>query len=135
MGVNDLESKDLMNDAQKCYEVHTTVSESLWLQINDPSHSVQEETLAYHAALETDYVTGEYNGCDPRGYAAIHKLHDPDSPSFHEAIYGPDSEHYIKNAMKTEINQLLKQKTWEQIPRSMVPNGPDGKPRRVLKGT
>ena len=47
----------------------------------------------------------------------------------------PDSEHYI-NAMKTEINQLLKQKTWEWlIPRSAVPNGPDGKPRRVLKGT
>ena len=37
--------------------------------------------------------------------------------------------------MKTEINQLLKQKIWEHIPWSAIPNGPDGKPRRVLKGT
>jgi len=64
----------------------------------------------FHAVLETDMVTGDYNGCDPRGYAAIHKLHDPDLPSFHEAMHGPDSAHYI-NAMKTEISQLLKQKT------------------------
>jgi hypothetical protein len=108
--------------------------EAFCASINDPSLSVQEETLAYHAALETDYSTGDYNGCDPRAYAAIHRLHDPDSPSFHEAMHGPDSEHYI-NAMKTEIAQLLKQKTWERIPRASVPNGPDGKSRRVLKGT
>jgi len=92
------------------------IPEAFCASINDPSHSVQEEICAYHAALETtNYATGNYNGSDPRGYAAIHKLHDPDSPSFYEAMHSPASEHYI-HAMKTKINQLLKQKTWEQIP-------------------
>ena len=56
--------------------------EAFYANINDPSHSGQEETLAYHAALDTDYASGDYNGSDPMAYSAIHKLHDPDSHSF-----------------------------------------------------
>jgi len=45
--------------------------EAFCASINDPSHSVQEETLAYHAALDTDYATGDYNGSDSRAYSAM----------------------------------------------------------------
>ena len=41
----------------KLKDIH--VFEVFCASINDPSHSVQEETLAYHAALETDNVTGD----------------------------------------------------------------------------
>ena len=75
-----------------------------------------------------------YNGSDPRAYAAGNKLHDPDQPSLHEAIHGAESHHYIE-AMKLEIMQLLKQKTWERMNRSNVPKDQDGKSRRILKGT
>ena len=50
--------------------------ESFCTSSNDPSHLVQEETLAYHDVLKTDYATGDYNGSDPRAYALI----EPYSP-------------------------------------------------------
>ena len=76
----------------------------------DPFTSYQEQTLAYHTVLDTDFETGLYNGTDSRAYAASHKLHNPDQPSLHEALHGEDSHHYIE-AMKIEIAQLLKQRT------------------------
>ena len=60
------------------------------------SCSYQHQTLAYHAALHTDYDTGLFNGTDARAYAAGHKLYDPDQPSLHEALHGEASHHYIK---------------------------------------
>ena len=37
--------------------------------------------------------------------------------------------------MKKYIEQLAKQKTWEQVNCNNIPTGPDGKHRRVIKGT
>ena len=84
--------------------------------------------LAYHAAINTDLDTGIYNATnDPRVYAASHKVGDPDNLSFHEAMFGNDADHCIQ-AMQKEINQLIKQKTWEVIPQASVPIGTNGKP-------
>ena len=49
-------------------------------------------------------------------------------------MHGLELQQYI-HVMKSEINQLLKPKTWERILHSKVSNGSDGNPRRVLKGT
>ena len=50
-------------------------------------------------------------------------------PSFHEALSGDLAHEWIK-AMKTEVMQLIKQNTWEPVPRSKVP-----KEHPILKGT
>ena len=63
-----------------------------------------------------------YNGIDPRAYATGNKLNDQDQPTVHEALHGSESHHYIK-AMKLEIIQLMKQKTWERM------NLSDGPPK------
>ena len=84
--------------------------EVFYSNLQSSSQSHQNQIIAYHAALKTDYETGIYNGLDPRAYAPGNKLHDPDQPSLHEAIHGAESHHYIE-AMKLEIMQLLKQKT------------------------
>jgi len=102
--------------------------------LQTPSCSYQHQTLAYHAALHTDYDTGLFNGTDARAYAAGHKLHDPDQPSLHEALHGEASHHYIE-AMKLEIAQLMKQKTWERINIADIPKDSNGNSRKVLKGT
>ena len=70
------------------------------LQLSSQSH--QHQILVYHAALDTDYVTGLYNGLDPRACAAGNKLNGPDQPTVHEALHGSESHHYIE-AMKLEI--------------------------------
>ena len=99
--------------------------EVFYSNLQSSSQSHQNQILAYHAALDTDYETGMYNGLDPRAYAAGNKLHDPDQPSLLEAIHGAEFHHYIE-AMKLEIMQLLKQKTWERMNRSDVPKDQDG---------
>ena len=63
--------------------------EVFYSNLQSSSQSHQNQILAYHAALETDFETGMYNGVDPRAYAAGNKLNDPDQPSLHEAIHGP----------------------------------------------
>ena len=79
--------------------------------ISDPEMTLQESILAYNAAVHMDYDTGIINGInDPWAYAASHKLNDPDNPSFNEAMFGKESDKYIK-AMQKEIVQLVKQKT------------------------
>ena len=100
----------------------------------DVSRSHQDLQLAYLAELQTDFETGLIHCTDPRAYAAKMKLHDPDNPSFHEAMRGDDVANYVE-AMRVEVRQLMKQKTWEYIPRKDVPLDNDGKPRPVLKGT
>ena len=64
--------------------------------------------LAYNAELQSDLTTGSYEGSDPRCYAAKHKLHDPDNPSYNDALSGEHSQEY-EQAMIKEINQLIKQ--------------------------
>ena len=49
-------------------------------------------------------------------------------------LLGEHADEYRK-AMVTEINQLLRQRTWDRVDRASIPNGPDGKPRKVLPGT
>ena len=61
-------------------------------------------------------------------------MHDPDQPSPHEEFHGELSHHYIE-AMKLEISQLLKQKTWDRIDKKHVPKDKNGKLRGLLKGT
>ena len=80
----------------------------------DPSRTDQEATLAYMADLSTDFETGDSNCSDPRAYAAKHKLNDPDMPSFTNAVTGEHADKYIA-AMKKEIKQLIKQKTWSPL--------------------
>ena len=79
--------------------------------LNNPLVTYQEQTLAYHAALETDYETGEFNGSDTRAYAVSHKLNDTYMPSPHDSLHGDASHHYIET-MKLEVSRLIKQKTW-----------------------
>ena len=96
----------------------------------DPeSHNSQSAALAYSAELDTDFDTGEDHCCDPRAYAAKHKLADPDQPPFHEALTGEYAEKWAYG-MKKEIKQLIKQNTWKSVPRSSVPKG-----HPILKGT
>ena len=76
----------------------------------DPSRTPYESDLAYYADMTTDFSTGDVHCIDPRAYAAKHKVHDPDTPSYTEALTGTHSEEYIA-AMKKEISQLIKQKT------------------------
>ena len=59
-------------------------------------------------------------------YASKVSKPDADSPTYHQAIHGPDASEYI-DAMKLEIQTLISQRTWESVPR------PLDKP--VLKGT
>jgi len=103
--------------------------------ILDSSLSFQDQILAYHAALETDFDSGLSNISDPRAYAASHRLKDPDNPSWYEAMNGDAADAYMA-AMVKEIKQLEKQKTWIRVDRDSIPVDPStGKPRRVLRGT
>ena len=36
---------------------------------------------------------------------------------------------------KKDISQLTEKKTWERVNRNVIPPGPNGKPRHVIKGT
>ena len=42
--------------------------------LNSSSNSHQDQILAYHTALQTDYNMGHFNSSDARAYAASHKL-------------------------------------------------------------
>ena len=108
--------------------------ESYLSSVLDTDSNYQDYQLAYLAELCTDFDTGIINCADPRAYAAKMKLKDPDTPSLHEAMHGADAEHCIA-AMNAEIQQLIKQNTWEPVCRDKVPLGPNGKPQTILKGT
>jgi hypothetical protein len=100
----------------------------------DPTRTNYESELAYMADASTDFVTGDIHCTDPRASAAKHKINDPDMPSYNEAVTGPHAEEYIK-AMKKEIKQLVKQKTWTALYRKDVPRTSSGDYRPILKGT
>ena len=60
--------------------------------------------------------TFEFNITDPRPHAAKYtkKQHDPDTPTFHQAMAGDDPDKYIE-AMKEEITNLQQMKTWDLV--------------------
>ena len=93
-----------------------------------------EADLAYLSDVHTDLETGETNCFDPRAFAAKHKVNDPDMPSYTTAVTGQHAEEYIA-AMKKEIRQLIKQKTWTDMYRRKVPPADNGERRPILKGT
>ena len=74
----------------------------------DPSghQSSHSAALAYAGELQTDINTGEVHCTDPRAYVAKTKVHDPDQPSYHEAMTGDTAAQYI-TAMKKEIRDLI----------------------------
>jgi hypothetical protein len=74
----------------------------VYLTSVDLNRNFQEVQLANAAELETDFETGIVKCCDPREYAAKMKLHDPDNPSFNEAMHGNETEQYVE-AMFIEI--------------------------------
>jgi hypothetical protein len=115
---------------------HSTkyIDEVYLSSILEVPRSQYETELAYHAELHTDLDTGELNFFDPHAFVAQVKKHDPDNPSYSEAMSGDDAHHYIE-AMKQEINALLQQRTWTRVDRKDVPKKVDGSDRKILKGT
>ena len=95
----------------------------------DTSRSDYEANLAY-TDVSTDFQTGEVHCDDPRAFVAKHKRNDPDMPSHNDTVTGEHYDEYIK-AMKVEISQLSKQKTWTPD----VPTAQDGSKRPILRGT
>ena len=60
-------------------------------------------------------------------YAAKTRRKDnPDSPTFHQAIHGENSEEYVK-AMQIEIATLILQHTWDSVPRTATLNVLNGR--------
>ena len=100
----------------------------------DDTRTSGESDLAYLSDIHTDLQTGEINCCDPRAFAAKHKVNDPDMPSYTAAVTGEHAEEYIA-AMKNEVRQLIKQKTWTAMYRRKVPPADNGERRPILKGT
>ena len=52
------------------------------------SQSYTKPQLAYQADVLADLKTGGMRYTDPRAYAIKLKLHDPDTPKYHEALTG-----------------------------------------------
>jgi hypothetical protein len=89
----------------------------------------QGRELAYYTDLHTDLDNGDINHFEPHAFAAKIKKHDPDNPTYMEAMSGSDAQHYIE-AMQQEILALLQQRTWTRIARKAVPSN-----HKILKGT
>jgi hypothetical protein len=106
----------------------TKYSNKVYCNVVDPTQNqnAYEQQLAYTAELFTCCDTGFHDITDPQVYAAKTRQNNPDSPTFHQALYGENSEEYIK-AMQTEIATFILQCTWETVPCN--------KDLYVLKGT
>ena len=65
--------------------------EVFYSSILDTSLYYQDDILAYHTAIETDFKTGIIYGTYPRAYADIHK-NDPDNTYWNEAMHGNEYE-------------------------------------------
>ena len=100
----------------------------------DTTRTDLEANLSYMADSSIDIETGCFTSNDPRIYAAKHKVNDPDMPSLTEALTGEHADEYLI-AMKNEIRQLVKQKTWTPMYRKDVPLTHNGERRPILKGT
>ena len=88
---------------------------------------------AFSSGLDLD--SAGFDWTDPLAYFSAHaasskKGHDPDIPTYHQAMRSPEAEGYRK-AMATEIEALERNKTWELVLRSeMIARG-----RTALPGT
>ena len=81
-----------------------------------------DDVLVHQAYTAVDLATGQYNGIDPRAYAAKHKSKiDPDMPSYEMAGRSADRAQW-EEAMKMELRTLLKQQTWKEIDQKSVAN-------------
>ena len=88
--------------------------------------TIQNAFLAYERAnhdVENEEMFGDFN---PVAYAM--KPRNEDTPRYHEAMRGPHRDGF-REAMGLEIDSLEKRQTWDLVPRSAAPLGPDGKPR------
>ena len=95
--------------------------------VSDPgAHQAQ---LAYLAELLTCQDSGILDITDPRIYATKVRSKDADTPTYQQAMNGPDAAEYLQ-AMQLEIHTLIGQRTWKYIDRSSVPKG-----QNVLKET
>jgi hypothetical protein len=110
------------------------INEVFLTSAQDTTINHQTSQLAYQAEVQTDLFTGESHVSDPRAYAAKHKISDPDMPTYHEALSGEHASEYAEE-MKKEIRQLIKQRTWESIPRAQVPLTSSKQRRKILSGT
>jgi hypothetical protein len=110
------------------------INEVFFTSAQDTTINHQTCHLAYQAEVQTDLSTGESHVSDPRAYAAKHKISDPDMPTYHEALSGEHASEYAEE-MKKEIRQLIKQRTWESIPRAQVPLTSSKQRRKILSGT
>ena len=86
----------------------TKFFETVFLSHLDQSknHDSHTQQLAYLVSLYTCNDTGLENIFDPRMNAAKSKKDDPDSPTFHQAMNGPDAAEYIK-AMQLAVATLV----------------------------
>lgn len=75
----------------------------------------QDHELAYHTDLYTDLNTGDLNHFEPHAFIAKTKKHDPDNPTYTEAMSGDDQQHYIDAMMKEIMALVLKQHTCHKI--------------------
>ena len=82
--------------------------------------SISSQTKLNSLLTDIDAETTATN-YSPASYAAKPK-HDPDTPSYVEAMSGEQSEDYWR-AMQEEISALVKRNTWEILPRSQCPIG------------
>lgn len=85
--------------------------------------------LAYLADLLTCQDSGVVDIVDPRVYATKVRCKDADTPTYQQAMNGPDATEYLQ-AMKLEIHTLIGQRTWKYVDRNRVPKG-----QNVFKGT
>ncbi len=96
------------------------------------AHQVTAHPVCYAAYQALDDYTGTYEDVDFVSYQAAIKSkskkgHNPDFPSFYEAMSSADYEQW-QQAMDKEIETLKKFKTWTILTRSSVTE----KGRKVL---
>ena len=73
---------------------------------------------------QVNYVTPytwQQRECEDCAFKAT-KKDDPDNPSMKKAISG-DLQSEFRTAMRKEIDNLRKRKTWKEVKRSEVPEG------------
>ena len=75
----------------------------------------------YDSNVDTEYflsLQAEWDA-ERESYAIKTQSHDPDTPTYMEALSGENSEEYFK-AMDDEIQSLMKRDTWEIVSRKSV---------------
>jgi hypothetical protein len=90
------------------------------------AQAVVNNPLAYAAMNGYNAVTATFDEVDCLSYKAItapptkmKKGNDPDFPTYAQAMAGPDADEWL-DAMKAEIDVLVKLKAWTVVPREMA---------------